>query len=120
MTAESESVARIGSRPPRHRSSRTSYWIFLIPAVIGVVALIAIPIGLTVYYSLRNYNLQVGTDTFTGLWNYVRLLTGGDTGFLAATLRTFGYVVVVIVLDFVLAMTQALLVFSMKQHWARF
>lgn len=100
--------------------SRQGYWPFLVPAMIGVVALIAIPIGFTFYYSLRNYNLQIGSDQFTGVDNYIRLFTGQNGDFIAATLRTFGYVFVVILFDFVLAMAQALLIFSMKQGWAKF
>ncbi|KRC51974.1 hypothetical protein ASE16_02605 [Leifsonia sp. Root227] len=88
--------------------------------MIGVVALIAVPIGFTFYYSLRNYNLQIGSDQFNGVDNYIRLFTGQNGDFIAATLRTFGYVFVVIVFDFVLAMAQALLIFSMKQGWAKF
>jgi ABC-type sugar transport system permease subunit len=85
-----------------------------------VAALIAVPIGFTVYYSLRNYNLQVGTDAFAGFDNYLRIFTGKNGDFLVATLRTFAYVIVVICLDFVLAMTQALLLFSMGVRWAKF
>lgn len=102
------------------RRSRPGYWPFLLPALIGVIALIAVPIGLTAYNSLRNYNLQVGTDQFAGFANYVRLFTGKSGDFTAALLRTFGYVIVVIAFDFVLAMVQALLIFNMKQGWARF
>ncbi|WP_167133105.1 carbohydrate ABC transporter permease [Paramicrobacterium chengjingii] len=100
------------------RSPR-SFWPFLLPALIGVIALIAVPIGFTFYYSLRNYNLQLGTDQFAGLSNYIRLFTGENAEFVAALFRTFGYVILVIAIDFVLAMTQALLVFSMKQRWAK-
>lgn len=121
FTAEPpELVAEAPIGRPRARGGpRTSYWIFLVPALVGVVALIAVPIGFTVYYSLRNYNLQIGTDTFAGFSNYARLLSGRNGDFVVAMLRTFGYVVVVIALDFVLAMTQALLLFSMKLRWAK-
>ena len=120
-TTAPESVARSGPRRPRRQGkSRASYWIFLIPAVIGVLVLIAIPIGFTVFYSLCNYNLQIGTDAFTGFDNYVRIFTGKNGDFLVTLLRTFGYVIVVIALDFVLAMTQALLLFGMKMRWAKF
>jgi multiple sugar transport system permease protein len=119
---------RIKNAPVDHRQSsarvrrrsRQGYWPFLVPALIGVIALIAVPIGFTVYNSLRNYNLQVGTDQFAGFNNYVRLFTGKNGDFTAALLRTFGYVIVVIAFDFVLAMIQALLIFNMKQGWARF
>ncbi len=105
------------------RSARTSnrgYWWFLVPAVFGVVGLIVIPLGFTAYYSLRNYDLQLGTNSFIGLANYFAALTGGDPDFLASLVRTIVYVVVVITLDFVIAMTEALLIFGMKTGAARF
>ncbi len=108
-------------RPVRRSPLRQrGYWPFLVPAIVGVVALIAVPIGFSFYFSLRNYNLQIGSDQFAGLDNYVRLFTGKNGDFLAALLRTFGYVVLVIAFDFVLAMVQALLISTMKQKWAKF
>ncbi|MCU1411843.1 MAG: hypothetical protein JWR04_2550 [Rhodoglobus sp.] len=114
-------VKSLGKPAPRRRGiASVNYWWFLIPAMIGVFALIAVPIGFSVYFSLRNYNLQLGSDSFAGIDNYVRLLTGRNADFIAALGRTLLYVVVVIALDFVLAMSQALLLFSMRAGWAKF
>ena len=88
--------------------------------MIGVFALIAVPIGFTLYFSLRNFNLLLGSDSFIGFENYIRLLSGQDAEFMAAFLRTLVYVVVVIAIDFVLGMSQALLLFSMRAGWAKF
>jgi ABC-type sugar transport system permease subunit len=114
-------VRTLGTGNKRRRGIATvNYWWFLIPAMLGVVALIAIPIGFTFYFSLRNFNLQLGSDSFAGFDNYVRLFTGQNADFMAALLRTLVYVVIVIALDFVLAMSQALLLFSMRAGWAKF
>lgn len=112
---QSAPVAHDAEAAGHSRSRRVGrYWPFLVPALIGVAALIVVPLGFTVYYSLRNFNLQVGSDAFIGLSNYVDLFSGSDNGFLMSVVRTIVYVTVVIVADFVLAMTQALLVDRMK------
>ena len=109
------------TRMPRRRGIATvNYWWFLVPAMIGVFALIVVPIGFTFYFSLRNYNLQLGSDSFAGFDNYARLLSGENAGFIAALFRTLFYVFIVITADFVLAMSQALLLFSMRAGWAKF
>jgi len=114
-------VTTLGKPVPKRRGiAVVNYWWFLVPAMIGVFALIAVPIGFTVYFSLRNFNLQLGSDSFIGFDNYVRLLTGKNADFIAALGRTLFYVVVVIAIDFVLAMSQALLLFSMRSGWAKF
>lgn len=107
-------------KPRRGGIAGASYWWFLVPAVIGVLALIVVPIGFTFYFSLRKFNLQLGTDSFAGFENYRRLLTGENAEFIAALLRTLVYVVIVIAADLVLAMSQALLLFSMRAGWAKF
>ncbi|MCU1441553.1 MAG: hypothetical protein JWP85_2550 [Rhodoglobus sp.] len=114
-------VKSLGKPDSRRRGiASVNYWWFLVPAMIGVFALIAVPIGFTLYFSLRNFNLQLGSDSFTGIDNYIRLLTGRNADFIAALGRTLVYVVVVIAVDFVLAMSQALLLFSMHAGWAKF
>jgi ABC-type sugar transport system permease subunit len=95
------------------------YWLFLSPAIMAAIALIAIPLGYTFYYSLQNFNLQTGEDSFAGFGNYKLIFTGGDPEFLISILRTFLYVLVVVLADFILAMVQALLIFSMKPYWAK-
>lgn len=99
--------------------SDRSYWWFLLPAAVAVVLLIVVPLGYTLYLSLRNYNLALGTDSFIGLDNYIDALTGGDPQFVAAIQRTIFYVILVVAIDFVLGMTQALLVYGMKGRAAK-
>lgn len=95
-------------------------WLFLSPTILGVVALIVAPLGYAVYLSLRDFDLQRATDHFIGLRNYTRILSNADPGFVSALLRTLLYVVVVIALDLIVAMTQALLIFGMKPRAAKF
>jgi ABC-type sugar transport system permease subunit len=106
-------------QPIKRSLKNKQYWLFLSPAILAAIALIAVPLGYTFYYSLQNFNLQTGEDSFAGLGNYKLIFTGGDPEFLISILRTFLYVFVVVLADFILAMVQALLIFSMKPYWAK-
>lgn len=64
--------------PPRstgrlRRSEQRAGLLFVVPAVLIYVALLALPIGQTFYYSLTRWNGI--TSTFLGLDNYERLFT---------------------------------------------
>lgn len=118
--ARSGSARSLGRRGSHGRDSSRGYWWFLAPAVVAVAVLIVVPLGFTGYYSLRNFNLQLGTDSFIGLRNYITALTGGDPDFTASLVRTFVYVAVVIGVDFIVGMTQALIIFRMSSRVARF
>lgn len=110
---------RLKAIAKNRKSINKRFWLFLTPALVAVIALIAVPLAFTFYYSLKNFDLQTGTDSFNGIGNYVTIFTGGDREFLISILRTFFYVFVVIVGDFFFAMIQALLIFSMKPRWAK-
>jgi len=91
----------------------------MIPALVGILLLIVVPLGFTLYFSLRDYSLQRATDAFVGFKNYWTILSGGDADFLASLGRTFIYVAVVILADLVFAMAQALLLYSMRPRRAK-
>lgn len=95
-------------------------WLFLSPTILGVLAFIVAPLGYAAYLSLRDFDLQRATNHFIGFRNYARVLSNADPGFVAALFRTLLYVVVVIALDFIVAMTQGLLIFGMKPRAAKF
>lgn len=101
------------------RNSTGKYWFFLLPAAAVVLLLIVAPLGYTAYLSLRHYDLTRGINEFVGFENFAEILSGGDPEFVASLLRTLLYVVVVIAFDFVLGMTQALLLFSMRPATAK-
>ena len=113
-------LGRRRKESPLNAGFNRANWLFLTPTIIGVAALIVVPLGYAIYLSLRDFDLQRGTDSFIGLRNYSKVLTGGDAGFIAALLRTFLYVAVVIALDFIISMTQALLIFGMQPRAAKF
>jgi len=59
---------------PRKKRDVTSL-LFLLPALVFVIVVLIFPMLSMFYVSFRDYNISAGTDRFTGLQNYVRLLT---------------------------------------------
>jgi len=53
-------------------------WSLLAPSVLLLAIWAVVPLVLTLWYSLQNYNLQVPPPTFGGLENYYYLLTDPD------------------------------------------
>jgi len=98
---------------------RINYWPFLMPALAAVLIIIVAPLGYTVYLSLRHFDLTRGANSFIGFDNYAQILNGSDPEFISSLLRTFLYVLLVVGFDFFIGMTQALLLFSMKQRAAK-
>ena len=94
-----------------------AYWFFVVPALVCIVLFVLAPLGYAIWLSLRNYNLQFGTDRFIGLGNYARAIT--DSGFHIAFGRTLLYVVVVVSVDFLIGGLQALLLFRLSSGWSK-
>jgi ABC-type sugar transport system permease subunit len=92
---------------------------FLVPATVAIAVLIVVPLAYTFYLSLRHYDLARGLDEFIGLGNYGEIFSGGDPEFVKSLGRTLFYVLVVIAFDFIVGMTQALLLFEMKPRTAK-
>src|SRR5690606_2654748 len=75
--------------------------LMLVPAVLFIVALVGVPFGLAVYYSLHDVTTGGTTPRWVGLGNFADLLS--DRTFLTAlrntVLFTFSTLVVVLVLS---------------------
>lgn len=65
-------------------------YVFLLPWIIGFLALTLIPMGMSFYYSFTNYNLLTAPK-WVGLSNYVKMFTS-DYHFINALKVTFIYV----------------------------
>ena len=95
-------AAPVAGRP------RRSYWIFILPAVVTVGAVILFPWLFTLWMSVNEW--KVGESRhFVGLANYLRL--AGDTRFFDALWRTLLYTALSVVAPIVLG-TLAALVFN--------
>src|SRR5690625_1049362 len=81
------------SRIPRRRSSvrvRLLPYAFTSPAMLIVLALMIIPVGVVIYYSLQSNVVVEKNPAFVGLDHYRRLL--GDATFRRALLHTVGFI----------------------------
>ncbi|MGW2288402.1 carbohydrate ABC transporter permease [Streptomyces phaeochromogenes] len=68
--------ARSASKPPfwtnRRRDVLAGY-LFIAPQLVGVVLFVLIPVGLAIWYSLSDWNVFTGEQTFVGTDNYAAL-----------------------------------------------
>jgi multiple sugar transport system permease protein len=119
-TLEGAAVATAAPRPPRrrkrlHRWDTLTGWMFAAPAVIGLTLFLAVPIGLTVWVSLRDWN-GIGSpfdSEYLGLGNYRELLVDDGirrTDFATSVRNTFYYVIIVVPVQTGLAMMLAYLI----------
>ena len=90
-------------RPP-------SYWPFVVPAIVVVLAVIVFPWAFTIWMSLHEWKIGAST-TFVGFANYLRLPS--DTRFVEAVWHTLLYTALSVVLPLLLG-TFAALVFHAK------
>lgn len=88
----------------RMQSDNAVGYVFAAPFIIGFICLTIFPMGLSLYYSLTNYNF-VHAD-FIGLNNYVRMFTG-DSRFWYSLWRTFLYVILAVPLKLIFALLVA-------------
>jgi len=70
-------------------SDKKAILFFSLPALLFYIALIFIPIGTSVYYSLLDWNGTQGTEVFTGFKNYADLFTGSQNHFLGGLKNAF-------------------------------
>jgi len=86
------------------RTENAAGWVWASPWIVGFLAFLLLPIGMSFYYSLTEYPL-LEKPIFIGLDNYERLLSDGV--FLRAVGRTALYALVTIPLSTILALVIA-------------
>jgi multiple sugar transport system permease protein len=106
--AIAQPVAAAAAAKPATRLHRTSYWPFVLPAVIVVAAVIVFPWVFTIWMSFHEWTLG-GARGFVGFANYARL--PNDPRFVESVLRTILYTAAAVTLPVVLG-TAAALVFQ--------
>ncbi len=91
-------------KPQKPFSEKIAPVVFLAPAVIMLVCISIIPIGYSFYLSFQSYNLAMPASTvyFTGLKNYVEMLT--NQNFLDSIQWTLVFALVVVVIETVLGL----------------
>lgn len=79
-------------------------YIFALPFIIGFLGFTIIPMIMSMYYSLTDYNL-IAEENFVGIKNYIRLLT--DKRFLKSVRVTLVYVISSVPLKLIFALIVA-------------
>lgn len=87
-------------RPSKVARMRMFGYLLLAPAIIYILALVAVPFGLAIWYSLSNVTVDNQGGTFVGLRNFVDLL--GNETFQTAMRNTLLYTLASIVINSVL------------------
>ncbi|MES5488290.1 sugar ABC transporter permease [Bradyrhizobium sp. INPA03-11B] len=110
VVTQTESAAATESAAPAREWRPPSYWPFVIPALVVVLAVIIFPWVFTIWMSLQEW--KVGSPTvFVGLANYLRLPT--DPRFVEAVGHTLSYTALSVLLPLVFG-TLAAVVFHQK------
>ena len=110
VVTQAEPAATENNAAPAREWRPPSYWPFVIPALVVVLAVIIFPWVFTIWMSLREWKVGSPT-TFVGLANYLRLPT--DPRFVEAVGHTLSYTALSVVLPLVFG-TLAAVVFHQK------
>ena len=94
----------------RWRAERYTPWLLLLPAILTILLVVAIPLVFSLYTSLTPYKLTrpETIESFIGLRNYVRLFD--DAKFWSAFGRTIVFLVIALNVEFLLGLGIALLI----------
>jgi multiple sugar transport system permease protein len=111
-----------GVRTGARRTTGTAPYVLVAPAVALLVVFLLVPIGYTVWLSLRASRVTGGgigprVEAFSGLDNYRSVLT--DPGYVHGVLRMLGYGAIVVPVMLGLALLFALLLDVPRVRWRR-
>jgi multiple sugar transport system permease protein len=110
------------SRVRARRTTGTAPYVLVAPAVALLVVFLLVPIGYTVWLSLRASRVTDGgigprVEAFSGMDNYRSVLT--DPGYIQGLLRMLSYGAIVVPIMLGLALLFALLLDVPRVRWAR-
>lgn len=98
---------RLAARRRKGMTDRRFALLLMAPAAMFLAAFVVWPLVKLVVDSFFNVDPLAGTRVFVGVGNYAKALT--SSAFLAASLRTVVYTVIVVTFEFVLGLATALL-----------
>ena len=116
-TTSVHQAAPVRSATPRRARRDWRGWAFVAPFMIVFVAMIIVPVGYAIYLSLFREQL-IGGTVFTGLQNYLQVLT--DQKFWNGFLRVTLFLVVQVPIMLALSLVAALAIDSARLHGAGF
>lgn len=105
-----EARDRVPQRPRTSSARRRDFaagYLMVLPAVLGSVLFVVVPLVTVVWYSLHDWNVLAGTFVFAGGDNYERMLA--DPGLRDSLLASLWFSVGLVVLNISLALTLAVL-----------
>lgn len=100
-------MSKVSRKSPYKRKDNIAGYLMLTPWLVGFVLMWMIPIFISVYYSMTDFNL-LNTPSFIGIDNYVRAFTQDKT-FYQALKVTFIYVLVLVPLRLAFALFVAMI-----------
>ena len=90
---------------------RHSRWVFPLPAILFILAMMIFPLAFTVFNSFTGWSLSQGKpQTFVGLDNYIKLFTK-DPRFLESIWRTFLFSAFALFFEVVLGVATAIFIY---------
>lgn len=93
-------------------SNKKAIALFVIPTVVLMLVIVLIPICISVYYSLLEWD-GLGKGTFIGIQNYKELI--GDSRFLNSVTNSFLYVLLSLFIQLPLSLILALVISNLKK-----
>lgn len=93
-------------------SNKKAIALFVIPTVVLMLVIVLIPICISVYYSLLEWD-GLGKGTFIGMQNYTELI--GDSRFLNSVTNSFLYVLLSLFIQLPLSLILALVISNLKK-----
>ena len=93
-------------KSPYKRKDNIAGYLMLTPWLVGFILMWMIPMFISIYYSLTDFNL-LNTPSFVGIDNYIRAFTK-DKSFYQSLKVTFIYVLVLVHLPFAFSMLVAM------------
>lgn len=93
-------------------SNKKAIALFVIPTVVLMLVIVLIPICISVYYSLLEWD-GLGKGTFIGMQNYTELI--GDSRFLNSVKNSFLYVLLSLFIQLPLSLILALVISNLKK-----
>lgn len=105
MSVAGPALRRTARAPERGRRSKVAY-VFLLPWLVGLVGITALPMLASFYLSFTNYRLG-GSPVWIGLGNYQRMLA--DSAFQSSAIVTAKYVFISVPLQLAFALAIAVI-----------
>lgn len=87
--------------------SKKTICLFVLPALFFFLAIVLIPIGISVYYSLLDWD-GIGTGIFVGIQNYLKMFTASD-GFLPSIWNSLILVILSVFVQLPIALILAMI-----------